>query len=679
MMSVFKRELRENAKWAAVICGMVILYFIHEMRDAEPDFLTDVQAGTIILGPLAGLLIGVVQTLFETRADNWAFTVHRPVDRLHGFVAKCAAGLLLLYAALGLPCLLVAAWAAVPGNLAMPFQWRMLWPLLVDGLGAGCFYFTGMVLTLRRARWLGSRVLVVGLALGTAGLTSLAIERLWTAVLILVVAQLVMAVAAWGVFAGGGAPWKGTGWAKWGRTGAARVALAAMIFPGAIVVGIVVDGIVQSFLPDREWIYYQVTDAGDFVRVMQSITSDPTKRSMVITDPEGRVLPQYVGIDRDDPSNSHLFLNFPASMVDERAVPWPLDPVQMDLGYRNPKPGVIRLHPVTPPGVSVRDVVVYDAQARIIDLYDPVMQILVGTVGPAGFDAAPAPPRARFPGELLHGSFEPSRRTLDFESVVYWIEMENRQVRPIFQAPAGDPVLAAVTIGAPNDPTVVVLSRQRVHLVQPSGKVILSAALDLDRSKFGFQPALMPGNHHLLMRAGPIPGAADVKQTLLEFDGGGHLVRQTQPPELHPRPGKKLPETAMLASMMPLALHPLLPNWILDGVVDLMAEEFPRMWLEVMIGSAIVSAVLALLISRRCGMGRLGTIGWVVGCFLFGPAAVVGMLGVIEWPARQKCAACGRARLLDRRDCTRCGTAMPAPAADGREIFEPRDELVAAV
>src|SRR5439155_23448849 len=33
MMTVFFKELRENLKWAAVICGVLLMFVVHEIRD----------------------------------------------------------------------------------------------------------------------------------------------------------------------------------------------------------------------------------------------------------------------------------------------------------------------------------------------------------------------------------------------------------------------------------------------------------------------------------------------------------------------------------------------------------------------------------------------------------------------------------------------------------------------
>src|SRR4051812_43717851 len=100
MKTVFLKELRENLKWAVVIFGVIGVMVYWNVKHAGPLLLQAQLTNpiTLLFCPLAGLLLGFVQTLFETRPDNWAFVVHRPVSRRAIFIAKCAAGLLLLYA-----------------------------------------------------------------------------------------------------------------------------------------------------------------------------------------------------------------------------------------------------------------------------------------------------------------------------------------------------------------------------------------------------------------------------------------------------------------------------------------------------------------------------------------------------------------------------------------------------
>ena len=217
MKAVFLKELREGAKWALAIFGVLGMLVLFEIRKANPFILYQfAQEKLVFFAPLAGLLMGIAQSFFETRPDNWAFVVHRPLSRRALFAAKCCAGLLLLYVSLALPCLLIAAWAARPGNVATPFHWSALLPMLADILNAGSFYFAGIVVTLHKARWFGSRLLPLGLGVGTS-LGVVVMPDFWQAAAIALVGLTIGGLAAWNVFASGGtadrggAPETGTG------------------------------------------------------------------------------------------------------------------------------------------------------------------------------------------------------------------------------------------------------------------------------------------------------------------------------------------------------------------------------------------------------------------------------------------------------------------------------------
>lgn len=663
MSAIFLKELRENAKWALVIFALMLFRVYLELRDPSANLLFHMQQWTVWVTPLAGLLMGVVQSLFETRPDNWAFVVHRPVPRLHIFLAKCAAGLLLLYTALAVPLLLAAAWAARPGHVAMPFQGRMVLPTLADVLAAGAFYFAGMVVTLRRVRWYGTRLLPLGFAIACGSIVYYLTPTFWQAVLIVGIGMTVGALAAWGVFAHHGAPD--------GGAPVTRLALGTMIYPGAVGVGFVVVGLSQTFTEGaREWRFYQIDQSGNALVVAQRV--EGAERSWAVTDPAGRPLPQYAGVDLDDPANNNLFVRFNAQLLDERAVPWPYTILYIAKGFRSPTPGVVPLRAVAPAGVRLKFASLYDVPERVIDLYDPVTCLPIGTVGPGGFAPSHEAPAGRFPGRPLNLSFQGNSHVLAFDSAVYWIEMDHRRVRPVFTPAAGEPVYSAAEVGPASDPRVIVATPGRVHLLRPDGQVVYSTPMALDPAKRVLAAALL-NDGHLLLRTYRVPGrgSEDEPERLFEYAADGTLVRQTELPRLVVFTGPKRVETAMFGALFPVAGRLLIPLWILDDVMDLRIGELPRLFHSFMIGSAIVCVVLALLIARRCGLGVGKTIGWAVAGALLGPAGVVVMLGLIEWPPRERCAACGSMRLVGRRECTRCAAPLPPTALDGREIFEP--------
>jgi hypothetical protein len=449
-----------------------------------------------------------------------------------------------------------------------------------------------------------------------------------------------------------------------------------MILPGALAVGAGLIGMSQAFTPGGKWQYYQIDRNGNVVRVTQTVEGG--NRSSQVTDVGGQPLPGYEGFDLNDPAYADLFLRFNVAMVDERFVPWPLTVEFLEDSYRAAEPGTIPLRSVAPPGMRLNSVALYDVPRGLIDLYDPVTHMPIGSVGPGGFAPNGSPPGERFQGKPLNRFSQGGRHVLAFDSIVYWIELDKRRVRPLFHAKGNDPVFSAVEIGPPATPTVVLATRRSIHVLRPGGEEIFSAPLEFSSDDYFFQPALLPGNSHLILQAMPTPGRQDLRRVVMEYSTEGKLLRRTEPPRLADFRGPKLAETAMFGGIFPLALRPLLPTWILDEVLDVRSTQFPRVFEGTMIASALCCAVLAILLARRCGVHAAKTVGWAATGLLLGPAGLVVLLGIHEWPAREVCAACGRKRISARATCGRCAAASPPAPFDGREIFEPAGVLQSA-
>jgi hypothetical protein len=667
---IFRKELRENVRWAVVIAGVlgVLTYFF--MMEGDLYLLMRLAARcTTFVAPLAGLLLGVAQTLFETLPDNWAFVVHRPVSRRAVFAAKCAAGLVLLYGALALPCLLAAAWAARPGNLAMPFQARMVLPMLADVLLAGCFYFAGMVLTLRQARWSGSRLLPLGLAIACHQAVTRFVPEFSQAVALILAVQGVAAVAAWGVFASAGAADRG---------GAPRFALAVMTYPGALAVGLAFAALPNLFYATSRWQQYELDRDGNLVRITWARRIN-SERTATVTDAAGQPLPQYDGIDLGDPAHADRFVRFTTTLGDDRLAPGLFRTLYLGGGYRSPTPGVIRLRAAAPPGVRLRTVCLFNVPRRVIELYDPVTRLPLGTVGPAGFALAPAPPGEVFPDAPLNPWQQGETHTLAFPSAVYWMELDRRRVRPVFTAAADDPVVSAVELSSPSDPKVLVVTRSRLHLLRRSGEALFSVPLVWNPGKRYFRPAVLPSNGHLVLFAGnrsDDDGEAP-RPEYGEFAADGRIVRRTELPQAPDLGGVKVPQTALFGLVYPLAARPLVPAWVVDAVLDLRTRPYAGLFHGFMIGSAVLCAAATVPLGRRYGFGTAKTAAWSAANLLFGPGSLIVMLSLNEWPAREPCTACGGRRLVGRRACSRCGAPLPPPACEGREIFEPADAFPA--
>src|SRR4029077_5335411 len=120
------------------------------------------------------------------------------------FLGKALAGVALYVLALGIPFACLECWFATPGNLPAPYHWRAGLPWLADILSGLVYYFAGMLVAQREARWYGSR----GLALASAFACSYlvwALPEFWQALLAIGVIGSFLGVAAWGSFCTGGA------------------------------------------------------------------------------------------------------------------------------------------------------------------------------------------------------------------------------------------------------------------------------------------------------------------------------------------------------------------------------------------------------------------------------------------------------------------------------------------
>jgi hypothetical protein len=671
MRAIFFKELRENAKWALVIFGVFsAVIYLGEIREARPNFFFHLLDPGVTMIPfaVAGLLMGLAQTLFEMRADNWSFVVHRPVSRAAMFMAKSAAGLLLLYAALGAPCALAIAWGARPGALAFPFQWRMVLPLIADVLNAGPFYFVGMVITLRKARWFGTRLLPLGLAIGSTLAVRFAPE-FWQALVFEVAAMAIGALAAWNVFSSAGTA---------DLSGVSSLALGTMIFAGALGIGCFLVGILGVFQTKTVWHDLRVDRDGNVLNI--TWTLEGRERTCSVTDAEGHSLPEYEGIDIDDRPDDvpDRFARFSIGLVDESRIQIPWLYVAESFGYRTPTPGVISLRTVAKPGNRLRRSCYFDVPKRLIDIYDPVTRILLGTVGPAGFTEDDQPPSEVFPGWPQNAMAQGNTHTLSFPSEVYWLELDQHRVRKIFTAEHDDPVVAAIEIGKQADPTAVIVTRDHLHVLRPSGEKLFTAVHNLDLSQRWFNLALLPGNQHVVLQSGLIAAGIPGEQ-FLEFDTAGKLVRQTQPaPYVDDRPPTRLRRTAMMGVIYPLGGLPLFKPWLMDEAFELDSRDHWGLLIRFMLASGAVSGIVTFFLSRRCGFSTAKTAGWTAANVLLGPAGMIVMLGLNEWPARERCASCGGKRLVGRRECPYCGAMLEPPTIDGREIFEPADVFQSA-
>jgi hypothetical protein len=115
---------------------------------------------TLVSGVLA-FVLGLWQTVGESRRDTYALLLHLPLPRGQIIGAKLATGLALYLTLAALPILALAWWAATPGTHASPFEWSMTDVAWRWWFAMATIYLGAFLSGLRPAHWFGTRLLPV--------------------------------------------------------------------------------------------------------------------------------------------------------------------------------------------------------------------------------------------------------------------------------------------------------------------------------------------------------------------------------------------------------------------------------------------------------------------------------------------------------------------------------------
>lgn len=682
MKSLIWKECHENLKWAVlpalVLGGLVFLGRPPLMHPALLLFLSPIAA-------LSGAVLGFLQVFFESDGDKRSLLLHRPMSRSRIFLGKAFVGVGLYLLAMGIPFASYVAWVATPGHVAEPFRWQMALPGLADILTGVAYYFAGMLVALREARWYASR----GLPLVAALLCSLfvwVLPEFWHAVLAIVILGAPLAVAAWGSFLTGGA------FAPLPRL--SKVALAVTCVTALLALGVVVK---------------------PFVWLPMHFIGLPTPRANITRyklDREGRVLivrfrqgeiESLTDLEgRDPPLLKGKPLSFYA--LQDMCAPFSANVSPRFQSYRNPG----RFYTGCENNTS-RDGErwFYVSDQGLLVGYDVRSRHVIGSCGPAGFVPAGQQPAALFEGEPYQDSFmwqtKPADR-LSFPGGVYLVDFGSRTVRKLYSPAEGETVLGAVP--AAGEGRTFVLTDKSARVIHRLGTTLFTAPFVVDPDNYGVvRVAQLKNPERWVVRYEPswflgsewgnvTPGR------LVEYDPAGREVARATLP---PTPVLEMSsEQALLGLVTPPAEAALL-TWATEHSLAAARqnggkEVQPLLFFLVVPGqsfnplgevgaaadrgtilayrglillSALVCALACFLLARRYSFSLAGRLAWSLCGLLFGPAGLLLMLAVQDWPARVACPKCDKPRVVTRDACEHCGVPHAPPAPDGTEIFDP--------
>jgi hypothetical protein len=677
------KEFRENLKWAGLPALLILLPMVLLGGPEEPMFGT---GGAILLFFIAagfGAALGFLQVYFESRGDQRALLLHRPLSRSQIFLAKAAAGVGIYLLALGLPFLGVELWMATPGHMPAPFHWGTALPWLADILAGLAYYFAGMLTAQREARWYGSR----GLGLAAAFACTLlvwSVPEFWQALSAIVVTGAVAGVAAWGSFLAGGA------YATQPRV--AKAALALTLLAGLLLVSFVGKLIIGSgFITSGTSVHYTLDRQGRVLVVQWKSGVGPVG---AVTDLDGRVPPDLEGkrVDRN--------------LIEEIETPYTHLDWPHHRSYRNPGRYYMRYYNESTPSNEAWFYAPHEG--RLLG-YDEDYHQFLGSFGPDGFVPAGQRPGERFRGQprcptRLWDVIPPAY--LVFSDGVYDVDVARRTIRKLFNPAEGDAVIEARRWKDRREKQslVMVNTERSIHVLTLAGAPVVSVPRAFDRETYGTEVGRLEDPDRYFVwyekqRWVEPDERKDLPSYVLEYDAAGReIARRTLPPRPLIEPS---PAQAVLGLAAPMtevtglvgALRHLrweergrrgMEVWVLGELLELWIVQFipPAVYCMettrgvfvaftglILLAAAVCSAA-ALALGRRYAFSRVGRIGWAVCGFLFGWVGLVLMLVLHDWPARVPCPGCGRPRRVDREHCEHCGAPHAAPAPDGTEIFE---------
>ena len=603
--------------------------------------------------PALGVWLGLTQIMVDRRRGRWDFVTHRPISRSRIFFAKAITGSGIYFLTGIIPLIATALWVATPGHLAAPFDWHMLLPRLSDLFGGWVWYFAGMLVGARRARWIGSRLLPQGLAIVSSMMAITVAMNLLEACGFFAGALVILIPAAWGAFVFGGE--------YESQPLAVRFFQGASVGPGAVFVVLIVAallmGLFNLVFPEKRsqaYAFYKVDANG---RVVQGIYDANGVQEFV--DLNGKPI-SGTGA-RDIQYNSAPMGN--VSLQDPNSSNIPRSIRVSRFGFQESEVYSQDLYG----GFGTNWFYVPDR--RTIEGYDTLTRRFIGSLGPGGFaDASSSPQQFPEPMQVMEGS---PNKILAGPTTAYLFSPNTRTVSEIFKTAPDDPIIetgyiyesprAATTL--PDTWTVdnMVETKSAIHVVQ-DGRELMRVPLE-----HGYPPYTnmsvyrVSGDRYFFQYTyGFLPDGSSVGDWIVEANIHGKILSRQQLPQ---PPEERSSNSLRDGIPAILAIPPTL----------VFSSPEVRNLLNVEIVPAVVSLVSAtvtVLLLGRCSPKPGMKITWAIIGAAMGIPGVLLLLCMRQRIASQNCPSCGKPRLVSEEECEHCRANFAPPPMLGIEIFE---------
>ena len=691
MKTIFQKDLRENLKLAVIgllifslvllqayqSCTTTLLRIIEGSWSGLDSALQPLLSNTLLTEvaffcAIFGVALGWLQTRNEAHRDLWAFLIHRPVSRTEIFQGKALAGLCLYLLGAGLPLLIFVAVVLTPGHVAAPFEWEMTLPLLAIFLSGIAFYFAGVLTGLRQARWYVSRSFGLGLALAAAATACNIV--FWVALMLITVAILVLAFAAWGSHQTGGFY---RGQPKSGKLALILSVLAgcgaAMFIGVGLLLSIVFNPLFSngytgtSYQMTRDGKIYKTTYQNGGVAEIFDLDGQPLldpKTGQKMERKEFQKLTSYGGMA--------------VSSLKKRNPDW-----NISLNY-------IRYFSLR--CVADKTLWYVDRHGKLIG-YDARSRKCVGSLDKHGADGAPAaePFLQRGYGYGYYNSYnDEPQKLLPTAKTIYLADFRERSLKPVFTLTNGDEIGGCSGNDYTSEKSIFITTHKDVSLISSTGKVAFTVPYDPGYAEYpqvqfyfletnkkmtngvknNFAVWFHPDSELNKKSGWKMP------TQVLWLNSESVVTKNTSLPSLEQTPPESMPEQTVTALLLPLLRHVgFVEKFFKAGTLPLMSFEFNKeffgAWNLLSYAMASLCAFIGWRLARRYNFSTKAGVGWTLFCLLLGVVGLLTFLCVQEWPVREECPGCKKLRAVDREHCEHCASEFPAPEKNGTEIFEP--------
>ncbi len=733
--AVMVKELRQNwINLALVICLEFIIVCIAEWfrsgwifdsaynRAIRNVLLLPAVTSAITLGcGVAGLLLGILQPLADRNFELRAFLTHRPVPQWWLFLGRALAGFSLYLIAAGLPVGFALAIAPTRWGGHFFLLQDML-PPIADWIAGLAYYFAGLLIMERQARWYGSRALPI-LAVLAGSVLGMTVYSFWTAISISGVLILLYGAASLGSAVSHGFSMRAPRLTRW--------ALIFVLFTGLTILVLAPTSAAMERVLTRRW---EVAHAFYDRQSTQNLwTHDDSTEinadSSYSLTPDATIIKTTHVSQWNETLRHYEILSHTTTDISGHPAPEPSAQDMYEMRWRERyislnqpelepyrhtfRDAVYNISRSTAPiwNTKMENVwywvpdrhIFYVYQQPNLSAYNPEEQPRIAKIYPEylgsfGINGLQSQKTAQpFLNAAPRNPYHDGRTFLMSPNSLYQLDFEHIRLNPWFMT-ATDEIILHISSDHDEsrnepEPNLLIFTTTRIVCLDPAGQVIWALAHAHDSSILTLTVQDFPKLHERVLVYTRKLSAADRRGTEYTYEFYDYVgkLRDTKTfmswhtadsifsPTLLPKGVRLLHRTEYRAGAFAALGSPAVMaaawGWALlrDGEyqmvkgLDYFGWRFWATALPIMAAYALGTWILAWIYARSISARS----AWSAFAFLFGPAALLTFLATHRLPRWTRCPFCRRMRLLHDPLCPHCHSPWPTPPLTGTEIWTP--------